>query len=144
MVWLGWSFFIFLYYLDLSKLVIAPWLYLSRFWSDFTKVCLLFYWVFLTKTFTVKVFTRPFYQFKDFLYVKSWYWTFFRNLRYLITLFLMDTSLHQNALLIETIRREVVSASLLEAFLESAPQFVLQCFIVLCTGIISKLLYCSA
>lgn len=50
----------------------------------------------------------------------------------------MDTSLPQNALLIETIQREAVNSSLLEAFLESAPQFVLQCSIVLRTGIISK------
>ena len=66
------------------------------------------------------------------------YLKFSRNLKLLVTLFLMDTSLPQNALLIETIKSEVVNAGLLVAFLESAPQFILQCSIVLSTGIISK------
>ena len=42
-------------------------------------------------------------------------------------------------LFIKTIKKDVVDSGLFEAFLESTPQFILQCSIILRTGIISKL-----
>jgi hypothetical protein len=46
----------------------------------------------------------------------------------------MDTSLPQNAPLIERIKHKALGSGLLEAFLESAPQLILQCSIILRTG----------
>jgi hypothetical protein len=46
----------------------------------------------------------------------------------------MDTSLPQNALLIERIKHKALGSGLFEAFLESAPQLILQCSIILRTG----------
>jgi len=63
---------------------------------------------------------------------------FFRNLRSFFALFFLDTSLPGNQETISIIRKEVLSSSIIEAFLESAPQFILQCSIVLRTGIISE------
>ena len=62
----------------------------------------------------------------------------FRNVRHFIALYLMDTSLPENAVLISKIMRRTVDANLYEAFLESAPQFILQSSIILRNGIISK------
>jgi hypothetical protein len=50
----------------------------------------------------------------------------------------MDTNLKQNAKLIEILRKEVLGSSLLEVFLEAAPQFILQSYIILKTGNASK------
>jgi hypothetical protein len=65
---------------------------------------------------------------------------FFRNMRTLIAMFLMDTNLPQNANIIGILRKEVLGSNLLEVFLESAPQFILQAYIILKTGNASK--YC--
>ena len=51
---------------------------------------------------------------------------------------LMDTNLKQNNKLISILRKEALSASLIEVFLESAPQFILQAYIILKTGNASK------
>jgi len=59
---------------------------------------------------------------------------FFRNLRSFIALYLTDTSLHQNADVIRSINEEALGSGLFEAFLESAPQLILQCSIILRTG----------
>jgi hypothetical protein len=50
----------------------------------------------------------------------------------------MDTSLAQNSSLIDIIQKEALGMGILEAFLESAPQFILQCSIILRTGNIGK------
>ena len=50
----------------------------------------------------------------------------------------MDSSLLSNTTLILRIKNEALGSGLLEAFLESAPQFILQLFIILSTGQISK------
>jgi hypothetical protein len=50
----------------------------------------------------------------------------------------MDTSLEKNSTLIFKIKAESLVDGILEAFLESAPQFVLQLYIILHTGAISK------
>jgi len=49
-------------------------------------------------------------------------------------MFLMDTNLLQNAKLLTILQKDVVSSNLLEVFLESAPQFILQAYIILKTG----------
>lgn len=51
---------------------------------------------------------------------------------------LMDTNLPQNAKLTAIFKKKVESSSLLEAFLESAPQFILQSYIIIKTGNTSK------
>ena len=53
----------------------------------------------------------------------------------------MDTSLRQNAQLIERIKHKALGSGLFEAFLESAPQLILQCSIILRTGNTSN--YCT-
>ena len=58
----------------------------------------------------------------------------YSNVRSLIGMALIDTSLPQNAGLIEKIRRKALDSGLFEAYLESAPQFILQCSIILITG----------
>jgi hypothetical protein len=50
----------------------------------------------------------------------------------------MDTSLANNATLLLKIKREAMISGILEAFLESAPQFILQMTIILKTGNISE------
>ncbi len=50
----------------------------------------------------------------------------------------MDTSLANNATLLLKIKREAIISGILEAFLESAPQFILQMTIILKTGNISE------
>ena len=47
----------------------------------------------------------------------------------------------QNAKLISLMTKEVVGSSVLEAFLESAPQVILQSYIILKTGNFSKNLF---
>jgi hypothetical protein len=68
---------------------------------------------------------------------------FSRNLRSFFGLFFLDTSLPGNQETISIIRKEVLSSSIIEAFLESAPQFILQCSIILRTGIISEVFFLS-
>jgi len=46
----------------------------------------------------------------------------------------MDTNVPQNARLAGILRKEVLGSSLLEIFLESAPQFILQSYIILKIG----------
>jgi len=53
----------------------------------------------------------------------------------------MDTSLPANSKLIFKMKKEASDSGELEAFLESAPQFILQSSIVLRTGNISNLLF---
>ncbi len=65
------------------------------------------------------------------------FWIVFRNLKSFFALLLMDTSLPQNESLIIRIKRETVGSGLFEAFLESAPQLILQCSIILRTGNLS-------
>jgi len=50
----------------------------------------------------------------------------------------MDTQLPGNFSLVAKLKGEIVNLGLYEAFLEAAPQFILQCSIVLRTGIISE------
>ena len=69
------------------------------------------------------------------------FWIVFRNLKSFFALLLMDTSLPQNESLIIRIKRETVGSGLFEAFLESAPQLILQCSIILRTGNLSNLFY---
>ena len=56
-------------------------------------------------------------------------------------LLLMETSISQNANLILSVKEEALGSGLFEAFLESAPQFILQCSIILKTGNMSKFFY---
>ena len=72
----------------------------------------------------------------SFIYVNI---LFHRNLWLFGGLWWMDTSFPHNSSLIDIIQREALGLGLLEAFLESAPQFVLQCSIILRTGIIGTL-----
>ena len=46
----------------------------------------------------------------------------------------MDTSIPGNSTLIARVRKEAAGSGYLEAFLESAPQFILQCTFILLTG----------
>jgi hypothetical protein len=50
----------------------------------------------------------------------------------------MDTSLPGNALFIDKIKQRALNSRLFEAFLESAPQLILQCSIILRTGYTSN------
>ncbi len=50
----------------------------------------------------------------------------------------MDTQVDKNYILIVTIKGEAVDLGLYEAFLEAAPQFILQASIILRTGNTSK------
>ena len=61
-----------------------------------------------------------------------------RNIRLLIILSLMDTSLPHNSDLVARIKQEALSSGFFEAFMESAPQFILQCIIILRTGCTSE------
>jgi hypothetical protein len=61
-----------------------------------------------------------------------------RNIRHLIGLGLMDTNLPENAMLVTKIKQEALGSGLFEAFLESAPQLILQCSIILRTGVTSE------
>jgi hypothetical protein len=59
-------------------------------------------------------------------------------LRSAFALLLIDTSLEKNSTLILRIRQEALGAATFEAFLEAAPQLILQLSIVLRTGNISE------
>ncbi len=63
-----------------------------------------------------------------------------RYLRLTIGLALMDTSLPRNHPEIKKMRDESAKSTILEAFLESAPQFILQWSIILRTGNIGNLI----
>ena len=52
----------------------------------------------------------------------------------MVGLALMDTSLPQNSQLVFKMKKEALDSGLFEAFLESAPQMILQCSIALRTG----------
>ena len=54
-------------------------------------------------------------------------------------LFMLDTNLPSNYNTILIIKKEVLLAKNFEAFLESAPQIILQCSIIVRTGNISKI-----
>jgi hypothetical protein len=53
----------------------------------------------------------------------------------------MDTQVAKNYILNVTIKGEAVNFGLYEAFLEAAPQFILQASIILRTGNISELYF---
>jgi hypothetical protein len=65
---------------------------------------------------------------------------FYRNLQSFFALFLLDTSLPSNYRTIKIIQMEALSSSVMETFLESAPQSILQCSIILRTGSMCKLI----
>jgi hypothetical protein len=69
---------------------------------------------------------------------------FYRNLRAFFALFLLDTSLASNYRTIQIIQLEALSSSIMETFLESAPQSILQCSIILRTGSMCKLILVAA
>ena len=50
----------------------------------------------------------------------------------------MDTSLPQNSDLVAGIKQEVLTAGLFETYMESAPQFVIQCIFILESGSASE------
>jgi hypothetical protein len=52
----------------------------------------------------------------------------------------LDTSLPANEKTIARLQKEIFGSSTLEAFLESAPQFILQCSIIWRTGILGEFL----
>ena len=60
-------------------------------------------------------------------------------MRLLFALFVMDTQAAENVEKISLILKEVSGSKILEAYLESAPQFILQCSIILWTGNMSEL-----
>jgi hypothetical protein len=62
-------------------------------------------------------------------------------LRSAFALLLIDTSLEKNSTLILRIRHEALGSATFEAFLEAAPQLILQLSIVLRTGNISMCLF---
>jgi hypothetical protein len=64
---------------------------------------------------------------------------FSRNLQAFFGLFFLNTSLASNEKMIARIQKDTFSSTTLEAFLESAPQFILQCSIIWRTGNLSKL-----
>ncbi len=57
-----------------------------------------------------------------------------------MSLLTTDTQLPGNSILVSKIQKEATGSSLLEAFLESAPQLILQLSIILRTGIASEVL----
>jgi hypothetical protein len=67
--------------------------------------------------------------------------TLFRNLRFFVGLLLLETSTEDDQKIVTLIKKTVFSSNVYEAFLESAPQFILQCSIILKTGNISKDIY---
>ena len=77
-------------------------------------------------------------KYKAIFKLKLFFLAFYRNIRLFFALLLMDSSLLSNTTLILRIKNEALGSGLLEAFLESAPQFILQLFIILSTGQISK------
>jgi hypothetical protein len=54
---------------------------------------------------------------------------FFRKLQYFLKLCFMDTDNPHNFLMMDEIRRQAMASSLQEAYLESAPQMILQIFL---------------
>ena len=66
---------------------------------------------------------------------------FIRNLRAFFALLMLDTSLLSNYNTMMIIKKEALNTKNLEAFLESAPQIILQGSIIIRTGNISKNTY---
>ena len=66
----------------------------------------------------------------------------FRNLRAFFAILMLDTALPSNQKNLHHIQMEVFSSSMMETFLESAPQFILQSSIVLRTGNVSEFMSC--
>jgi hypothetical protein len=64
----------------------------------------------------------------------------YRNFRVLFALAVMDPRLSSNAALAFSLKQTTLRSGLIEAFLESAPQFILQCSIILRTGLTSMIL----
>jgi hypothetical protein len=69
---------------------------------------------------------------------------FYRNFRAFFALFFLDTSLASNYRTIQIIQMEALSSSVMETFLESAPQSILQCSIILRTGSMCKFILAVA